>query len=444
MTDSSGSPRGARLARALSWSALSSAVVLLINVATGILLARELGPELRGALAAAMVWPVLVGGLGVLGLMEALSYHTARSEIRHGELVGSALALAMVVSAAATGVAAVAISLALDNQGSATVHMAYIYLAYIPINIFTLVLSGYVNGRQRFDWFQVLRIVVIAGSAIGLAVLALTAQLDVRSAVLVYLGASLVTTALAVSMVVRLLDEGLSVTRSTASSLFAFGRRSFASTAAWRSNERIDQPIIAALLPPAQLGLYVVAVTLSSLAGLVGASVVYIGLPAMAALTDAHARLRLARTLVSVTLLASALLSLIIFVAAPLLLDVLFGSQFASVLLVARILVIASVVLSVNRAMECVLTGLGRPFAAAKAELLALPVTAAGLVLLLPTLGIVGAGWASLAAYSCAFALMTRSAASALGTSWTSLLIFDRRDVAAIADRWRAARFRDG
>ena len=82
-----------RVGRALVWSVLSTGGILLLNVATGILLARELGPELRGALAAAILIPSLLGPLGVLGLVESVAYLTARRTISEGELLGSALVL---------------------------------------------------------------------------------------------------------------------------------------------------------------------------------------------------------------------------------------------------------------------------------------------------------------------------------------------------------------
>ena len=432
------------LGRALGWSALASAAILLVNIGTGILLARALGPELRGALAAAILWPSLLGGLGLLGLMESVSYHSARREMRDGELLGSALTIGAGLSVAVTVLTAAILPLGLIQQTEQTLRDAYIYLAYIPINIMTLVLAGYVNGRQRFAWFQVVRVAVVVATGVGLCGAAFTDHLDVRTALVVYLAASLVSTGLAIVMVTRLLADRLRFKRTTAQSLLQFGLRSFASTAAWRSNERLDQPIIAALLPPAQLGLYVIAVTFSSLAGLVGSSVVFVGLPAIAAVTDSDQRQRLGRALVGLTLGASVVLTLPLVVAVEPLLGLLFGPEFAVVSAVARILLVASIVLSVNRAIEAVLTGVGRPSDAARAEIMALPVTAVGLAVLLPTLGLVGAGWASLAAYLTAFMFMGRRAGAALDTSWHRLLVPDRRDVDALVGRWRAARVHAG
>jgi len=421
---------------------ISSGGILLLGIATGVLLARELGPGPRGALAAAILIPSLVAPLGVLGLVEAISFFVVRRLASDGELLGSAIALTLGFSVIATGISAGLVALVAGSHSPNTLTSAYIFLSSLPLTMVALVLAGYVNGHHRFSWTQTLRVSAVLIPAIGLFAGAVTGHLNVRSAVLVYLAANLVSAALAIMMAKALLQEPLSVNRATAQELLAFGLRSFASTIAWRLNERIDQPFIAVLLAPAQLGLYVTAVTFSSLALLIGSSVIFVALPVMAGLEDPEERRRLAAALIGVTLIASALLTLPLFAGAELLLGLFFGPAFAVVAPIARILLVASVVISVNRAIESVLIGIGRPTDAAKAEILTLPVTAIGLVVLLPLIGLPGAGWTSLAAYLMAFVLMSRRAATALGTTRRGLLMPSRKDLDALVLRFRRSRGR--
>ncbi len=432
----------AGVGRAFGWSVISSGGILVLGIATGVLLARELGPERRGALAAALLVPSLVAPLGVLGLVEAVSFFVARRSAPDGELLGSALVVTLASSLIVTGFSAGLVALIVGSRSPETLTAAYIFLASLPVTMVTLVLAGYVNGHRRFSWTQTLRVSVVVVAAGGLFVAAVVGPLDVRTAVLVYLAANLFTAAVAIVMVKSLLGEPLTANRATARKLLAFGLRSFASTIAWRLNERIDQPFIAVFLAPAQLGLYVTAVTLSSLALLIGSSIIFVALPVMSGLEDPDERRRLASALIGVTLIASVVLTLPLFVGTGFLLGLFFGHAFAVVAPVARILLVASVVISVNRAIESVLIGIGRPADAAKAELLTLPVTAIGLVALLPLIGLPGAGWTSLVAYLTAFVLMSRRAARALGTTQGRLLMPGREDLAALVLRGRDARRR--
>ncbi|MEA2370663.1 MAG: hypothetical protein QOH12_1057 [Solirubrobacteraceae bacterium] len=432
----------AGVGRAFGWSVISSGGILFLGIATGVLLARELGPDLRGALAAALLVPSLVAPLGVIGLVEAISFFVARRSAPDGELLGSALALTIASSVVVTGASAGLVALVVGGQSPGTLTSAYLFLVSLPFTMVTLVLAGYVNGHHRFAWTQTLRVSVVLIAAGGLFIAAVFGHLDVRTAVLVYLAANLFTGALAIMMVKSLLNEPLTVKRATARELLAFGGRSFASTIAWRLNERIDQPFIAIFLAPAQLGLYVTAVTLASLALLIGSSIIFVALPVMSGLEDPDERRRLASALIGVTLIASVVLTLPLFVGTGFLLDLFFGHAFAVVAPVARILLVASVVISVNRAIESVLIGIGRPADAAKAELLTLPVTAVGLLVLLPLIGLPGAGWTSLAAYLTAFVLISRRAAKALGTTQRRLLMPGREDLEALVLRRRRSRRR--
>jgi O-antigen/teichoic acid export membrane protein len=98
---------------------------------------------------------------------------------------------------------------------------------------------------------------------------------------------------------------------------------------------------------------------------------------------------------------------------------------------VTRVLLTAAVVLAVGRAIAAVLKGINRPLVAGAAEVLALVVTFASLAILLPTLGILGAGIASFLAYCVATTWSLTRAAAALEMTPTQLLLGGVRGGAA-------------
>ena len=112
------------------------------------------------------------------------------------------------------------------------------------------------------------------------------------------------------------------------------------------------------------------------------------------------------------TLSVAATLPLLIFT--PMLLGLFFGESFRTVANVARVLLVAAVFLSVNRSLEASLQGSARPLDAGIAEFIALGATVAGLAVLLPALGLLGAALTSLMAYGVSTAWMTRRLATAL------------------------------
>ena len=65
--------------RALSLSLRTTFAAQFLLAVSGIMLARALGVENRGEIAAAMLWPTVIAGIGTLGLTESLTFHVAAS-----------------------------------------------------------------------------------------------------------------------------------------------------------------------------------------------------------------------------------------------------------------------------------------------------------------------------------------------------------------------------
>jgi O-antigen/teichoic acid export membrane protein len=292
------------------------------------------------------------------------------------------------------------------------------------------------SGLRRYAAFQALRVLVIAVSAAGLVALAAAGTLTVRTAVLVYLAANLAAVAATV-VALRPWRAPAGVDRGLVRGLLAFGTRSHGGNVAAMLNERLDQLLISVFLAPASLGLYVVAVTLTSVTGLVGASTAGVALPAVASASAAE-RAGQARRLVAVTLLASVAVTVPVILALPLLIHLFFGHAYAAAAGPGRVLLVAAVAFSVGRVLGAVLRALGRPLDAGLAELGALVATVLGLALLLPRMGIMGAALTSLGAYLLSAAWQARRVARTVGVTPAALLL-PGRDALAVVPRIAAA-----
>jgi len=395
-------------------SFVTTGAIQLIQAVIGVMLARILGPSDRGELAAVILWPTLLTTIGSLGLAQAATYHAARAS-RFATLVGSTLAVVVVDSLVLVAIGWVILPLVLGGHDSAVVHDGQLFLtAFVPLNLLTVSMMSILNGSHRFAWFQGLRLVLIGTTVVGIALLAATGEMTVASASGAYIAAYVVTAALALTAVARSVSGSIGVSRGTVRQLLGFGLKSQLSTSMWSLNERADQLVISAFFNPASLGLYVVAVTLTSLTTLVGFSFALVALPMIARIDALVERQRIARLMVSTTLVCALAVSVPIFVVEPTLIRLLFGDAFVGAADVGRVLLVAGVVFALNRVLEALLQAVGRPLESSIGEGLALAITAGGLAALLPTLGIMGAGVTSLLAYSASSAFMVRRAARAL------------------------------
>lgn len=407
---------------ALAVSMLVTCGILVLNLLTGILLARKLGPAGRGELTAVLLWPSLLAVIGSLGVSDAITFFAARrSDI--GKLVGGALSLAAAQSVVLLLVGFAIEPLVLHRYGrGATTAADILLVGFVPTSLVAMNLLGVINGRQRLVSYQLLRGLVILVSAVALGALAVAHALTIRSAIYCYVAGNAVTMT-AVALEVWLRDRPHpKISREQIRGLAVFGTKSQTSNVSVLLNARLDQLLVSVFLAPRALGLYTVASTLGSVVSMVGYSVAPVALPVVAAQVDPVQRRDRARAMVSITVLLSTALAVPLIVFVPPLIDIVFGGAFHGAATAARILLASSVVFSVNRALEAVLKAVGRPLDAGLAETISLVVTALSLAILIPLGGLPGVATASMVAGLTSCALLVSRAHRALRVSVIDLL----------------------
>lgn len=403
-------------------SFVATGVIQLVQAVIGVVLARVLGPADRGELAALILWPTLITTVGSLGLAQSATYHAARVP-RLGTLVGSTLTLVAIDSIVLVAIGWLILPVVLGGHDPSVVHDGQLFLsAFVPLSLLAISMMSVLNGNHRFAWFQALRLVLIGTTVAGIGALAISGGMTVGTAAAAYIAGYAVTAVLALAVVLRGVWGTLRASRASIRLLLGFGLKSQLSTSMWSLNERSDQLVISAFFSPVSLGLYVVAVTLTSLTTLVGFSFALVALPMIARLETLADRQRIGRLMVSATFFCATAVSIPIFIAEPALIRLLFGDDFAGAAGVGRVLLAAGIVFALNRVLESLLQAVGKPLESSIGEGVALAVTAAGLAVLLPLLGIMGAGITSLLAYSASSAFMVRRAAKALEIPALSLL----------------------
>jgi O-antigen/teichoic acid export membrane protein len=163
---------------------------------------------------------------------------------------------------------------------------------------------------------------------------------------------------------------------------------------------RLDQLVLAAMASNIAIGLYVVAVRLSEMTTLAADAIADALMPEVAASkAENRAELLWARSLRLAIYMHLVLLPPL-WLAAPLLLRILFGERFVPATGAFRWLLLAAGVWSLGSIVISGLRGFGYPGLSTVAKFSAAAVTTVGLLVLLPRLGITGAAIASLIGYS--------------------------------------------
>ena len=192
-----------------------------------------------------MLWTV-----GNLGVVDSVTFHSARSTAPQRSIVSTSLALALVESAVLVAIGLVLVPLVLARQEASVVRDCLIFLAFFRPSLVTLYLASVLNGTHRFVAFNVVRATVFVGNAAGLVALAIASELTVTSAMIAYMASQVLTVLIAMIFVLPSNGPPSRPQRPLAREMLAYGWRSQLSTISSLLNERVDQLVISIVSPP--------------------------------------------------------------------------------------------------------------------------------------------------------------------------------------------------
>lgn len=393
-----------------------------LGVLSGVLAARLLGARGRGELAAIQNVAGALGLVAAVGMPETILYYGARAPALAASYTGSGICLAVLCSLPFIVGGYALMPLLLHAQTPAIIAMGRVYLLIVPICALSMTMVP-LRARTDFVSWNLLR----AMPNLTWLVLLVVAWLLARATPTFLAGANLVVVGL------LLIPYALIAIRRVPGSfvpqprrwpeMLRYGLPCVLTGVPQLLNLRLDQMLMAALVPPGQLGLYVVAVAWSSAPTPLLNAVGMVITPAVASDTDdARGARRLAAAARTTAVLALATCACAM-AATPLAIMGLFGYRFRAAIPAALILMPASGVLGINYVFEEGLRAMARPYAVLRAELLGLVVTGAALVGLLGPFGIVGAAVASLLGYSTVTVALLISIRARTGLSLVDFLV---------------------
>lgn len=394
----------------------SSAAVQLINVFTGVLLARQLGPLDRGILAAAILWPTLAIAVTTSGVADAMTRVSAEAgpHSRHvaTRVLGFSLALSVPVCLCCVAVVFLVTHLGKLSDASA----GYIYSAFPIPNLVTVNALGIILARRDFRTVGITRVLVVLLSLVGVAVLAASGHLTPATVCWTYLCANLVTATFAVARLFQHTFKSETTTRLPYARLIR-SSLSFQSGAvgSWL-NERMDQTFVSFILGAQSLGIYVTAVTLTSGVALLGGTVSTIALPIVATTVETSELSKKCGRFLVLALGTGVAAAVVTIPLLEIVIRVAFGRSYGAALYPAAVLSTASVSLVVWRSVEAGLKGIGSLRSVIVVEWVMVGLSMIALVPGVLLGGLLGAALVSLTVYT-------------LGAAWAIRCLADRLEV---------------
>jgi len=396
--------RGLRDTWRKHWDTLGTQVLTAaLGFVSGVLAPRLLGPAGRGELAAVTLWPLSLAFLAMLGMDRAAAYFAAKGRAAGSfgisPVATTCLVVGLVQSLLVLAAGAFLIPAALRGYSAHAVWLGLLFLASAPFVLLGQPLASLLLGHQDLPGYNLYRL--IPPITYSLAVLALFVRsVPSVAAIVVFELAGLVLATLIVVRLVRVrLEPAWKWDARITAAMLKYGAKTQAGGASNFLNQRLDQLLMSLFLPPAQLGIYVVAVAFADGLWIIPRGIGYVTL-ADSANAEGHGAWRVARRSTLLTALCLVPSAAALWLLIPRLVPVLFGAQFAGAVLPCRILIPGSCAMGLATVLFEAARGMNHPEIPAYAEGASLLLTAALLALLLKPYGIAGAALASSAAYT--------------------------------------------
>lgn len=372
---------------------------------TGPLLARLLGADGRGQVAAGLAYGAMSTVVASAGIQFAVGRETARDPARLPLLLGSVRRFNCYVAPLCLLGGLLAVIGPLGSLPAGVRVVTFVMIAISPLGVSTLALDQIFRALGALRSMALTRVLPIVFSAAVVVLWGVVGALT-PTVVLVAAAVGSVVTWVVARGALAIRADG----RAPLRPLLGFGLRSFVGSVSGFANNRLDQLLMVPLIPLASLGHYAVAVTVANLPRTIGQTIGARAYPGAArggslAAGELGASLRAVLTWASISTVALAVVSA---VAIP----VVYGPGFRESVTPLLWLLPGTVAATWTGAAFLLATAIGRPGAASWSQGLGLMVTCVGLWLVLPTGGIVGAAIVSSCAYivqAVCLALLLRS-----------------------------------
>ena len=391
---------GGAIARTACFNTATAAAAAL----SGVIIARKVGPTVRGEYAAVMAWFGVLLLLGEMGQAAAVCFHVARDPAHARGYVATSRSMMMVTGALALGggllLAPVLAHGNAELAGAYRIVFGGSVIAFIGTS-YTFSLQA--RSTERWNLVRVSQPVL----ALALIIVLLRARLLTLDTAI---GTVLVT------MTVQLgysyywcLRSGLAPGRfqpRLVGPLARYGLTQLAAVTPTAVNNYLDQLVLSQLVPPADLGRYAIAASVTMIPVPLVSAIGNVAFPRLAARRTAAtdgSRMQLAAA-ASAGMAAAILLPIAL--SAYWVIPAVFGPAYRSAVPLLWILTPGGIFLATGQVVGDLLRGLNRPGLVAAAQGLAAVGTVVLLLALLPSTGVAAAAIASTVAYGTALAVM--------------------------------------
>lgn len=391
----------------MSWSFVTTAIIQVVNILTGLLAARLLGPEGRGELAEIMLWPGLLVEFGILALSDALLYRAATRAAAPKVLFATIMWLGAILAVALVAIGYATIPLLLSGESARLQAIESWYIAaYVPVYLFALFVATMFQGHLDVKGWNVVRLLVGVGYLGFILTLWAAQGASVQAFAIAYIAGTALSGLVGVVWLARKGWVGWKPDPAVAKGLLGYGARVHVGEIVNSARQRIDQAAVSLFLTASDMGLYAVALTVANGPMILVNTIAGIAFPKISAAPEPAEKLRIFGIYLRLAMAMAGCSAVALAILAEFLVPLIFGHAFDESATICQIMLIGLPFFAAKLMFIQALNAFDKSLSISAAELIGLAGAGAALALFLPTLGLIGAAWAVVVANVVAMAVM--------------------------------------
>ena len=383
-------------------------LILSINMATGILTARSLGPDGRGEIAAMMMWPQFLAYVSTLGLPASVIFNLKRYPERRNQFFSAALVLSLGLGAIATLIGIICLPSWLAQYSLETIYRARVLMVLAPACLLSIVLIAFCEVSSDFAIANQSKYFLPGFTLLSLLILQAFGQLHPITAVLAYMLPNAVIVGWLFRRISPLFQPFVfqwPALRQSSYTLLSYGLRCYGIDLLNTLSNRLGQALVIGLLTPSAMGLYAVAFSISRMLNLFEQAVISVLVPKTAArpipeivrLTSCAARVTTALTILCVIPLTFL---------CPIFLKLLYGQEFLEAVPIFRLLLLEVTLGGTTWVLSQAFIAAGKPTIVTLFQGIGVGLSIPLLLVFVPVHGLVGVGYALIASTTVRFCLV--------------------------------------
>jgi O-antigen/teichoic acid export membrane protein len=416
----------------------AQAAIVFINLLTGVITARLLGPEGRGIFAAVTVWPQLFALLAIAGVGNAVVFRLNKAPDAAAPIVTATFVTGALTSLIAVVAGLVITPYALAKYDPATIFLAQLCLVGVFINAFQMLIKQTFAGFGAYGLFSLANLSSQLAYLLILLVTVILVPLTSTFAILGLIGSGVLGLVVLLPSFFRLVRPGFDGLGDQLPILLSYSYRSAGFDIVMALSNYIDRLVLIFLLPAKLLGLYAVAYSFSRLVQLAQPAIASVLFSTMSALNSVDAKQLHDRTYRFLLLLLAAGCALL-WLVGPAVMTFMYGREFGEATAIFRILIMEAALGVLGQITVQLFMSLDRPGVVSFIQTEVLVFTVVTLIALVPMLGTLGAAVGLLMAAILRLILLFRAIKSTLQLSLPRPYL-DRNDLAYLRDRLGFAR----